>query len=87
MKEDSFFGGTGFCTSHSLVMGASGISKWDGRKHVPPIARFYLLSQRQPPFSLPLDQLWALSLPNGGLPWLAVASRRRRLLDLVQPKS
>lgn len=37
--KTKFLGGTGFCTSHSLVPSASGIPKWDVRKHVPPFFR------------------------------------------------
>ena len=39
--KTNFLGGTGFCTSHSFVISASDISKWDVRKHVPPLAMFY----------------------------------------------
>jgi hypothetical protein len=37
----NLLGGTGFCTSHFFMIIASCISKWDVRKHVPPMGRFH----------------------------------------------
>ena len=38
--KTKFLGGTGFCTSHFSMKNASDISKWDVRKHIPPMVGF-----------------------------------------------